>query len=111
MKVDTDKIEWLLSNVTQYRINKDTGVNLSILGRLVRGERKIENLTINRMLVNRVCWSASKAGQLKTKKSGLVIARFICTLFVLNFILSYALAGNVNIDFTAFCNDRKRCEM
>ena len=46
MKVDTDKIEWLLSNVTQYRINKDTGVNLSILGRLVRGERKIESLTI-----------------------------------------------------------------
>ena len=46
MKVDTEKIEWLLSNVTQYRINKDTGVNLSILGRLVRGERKIENLTI-----------------------------------------------------------------
>ena len=46
MKVDTDKIEWLLSNVTQYRINKDTGVNLSILGRLVRGERKIDNLTI-----------------------------------------------------------------
>lgn len=38
--------EWLLNNVTQYRINKDTGVNLSILGRLVRGERKIENLTI-----------------------------------------------------------------
>ena len=46
MKVDTDKIEWLLSNVTQYRINKDTGVTLSILSRLVRGERKIENLTI-----------------------------------------------------------------
>ena len=46
MKVDTEKIEWLLNNVTQYRINKDTGVNLSILGRLVRGERKIENLTI-----------------------------------------------------------------
>lgn len=46
MKVDTNKIEWLLNNVTQYRINKDTGVNLSILGRLVRGERKIENLTI-----------------------------------------------------------------
>ena len=43
MKVDTDKIEWLLSNVTQYWINKETGVNLSILGRLVRGERKIEN--------------------------------------------------------------------
>lgn len=46
MKVDTEKIEWLLNNATQYRINKDTGVNLSILGRLVRGERKIENLTI-----------------------------------------------------------------
>ena len=46
MKVDTEKIEWLLSNVTQYRISKDTGVTLSILSRLVKGERKIENLTI-----------------------------------------------------------------
>lgn len=46
MKVDTDKIEWLLKNVTQYRISKDTGVTLSILSRLVKGERKIENLTI-----------------------------------------------------------------
>ena len=46
MKVDTVKIEWLLNNATQYRINKDTGVTLSILSRLVRGERKIENLTI-----------------------------------------------------------------
>ena len=46
MKVDTKKIEWLLNNATQYRINKDTGVTLSILSRLVRGERKIENLTI-----------------------------------------------------------------
>ena len=46
MKVDTDKIEWLLNNVTQYRISKDTGVTLSILSRLVKGERKIENLTI-----------------------------------------------------------------
>lgn len=46
MKVDTDKIEWLLNNATQYRINKDTGVTLSILSRLVNGERKIENLTI-----------------------------------------------------------------
>lgn len=36
----------LLRNIIQYRINKDTGVNLSILGRLVRSERKIENLTI-----------------------------------------------------------------
>nr|DAS47320.1 MAG TPA: DNA-binding protein [Caudoviricetes sp.] len=46
MKVDTEKIEWLLNNATQYRINKDTGVTLSILSRLVNGERKIENLTI-----------------------------------------------------------------
>ena len=46
MKVDTEKIEWLLKNVTQYRISKDTGVTLSILSRLVKGERKIENLTI-----------------------------------------------------------------
>ena len=46
MKVDTEKIEWLLNNVTQYRISKDTGVTLSILSRLVKGERKIENLSI-----------------------------------------------------------------
>lgn len=46
MKVDTEKIEWLLNNVTQYRISKDTGVTLSILSRLVKGERKIEKLTI-----------------------------------------------------------------
>ena len=46
MKVETEKIEWLLNNVTQYRISKDTGVTLSILSRLVKGERKIENLTI-----------------------------------------------------------------
>ena len=46
MKVDTEKIEWLLNNVTQYRISKDKGVTLSILSRLVKGERKIENLTI-----------------------------------------------------------------
>jgi DNA-binding protein len=36
----------LLNNATQYRINKDTGVTLSVLSRLVIGERKIENLTI-----------------------------------------------------------------
>ena len=48
MKVDTEKIEWLLNNATQYRINKDTGVALSILSRLVKGERKIENLTIKK---------------------------------------------------------------
>lgn len=47
---------------------------------------------------------------MKTKKSGLVIARFICTLFVLSFILLCVLAGNVNADFTAFCNVMKRYE-
>ena len=36
----------MLNNATQYRINKDTGVTLSVLSRLVIGERKIENLTI-----------------------------------------------------------------
>ena len=36
----------MLNNATQYRINKDTGVTLSVLSRLVSGERKIENLTI-----------------------------------------------------------------
>ena len=46
MEVDTAKIEWLLKNATQYNIAKNTGVTLSILSRLVKGERKIENLTI-----------------------------------------------------------------
>ena len=46
MKVDTEKIEWLLNNVTQYRISKDTGGTLSILSRLVNGEGKIEILTL-----------------------------------------------------------------
>ena len=40
-----------------------------------------------------------------------MIARFFCTLFVLNFILLCALAGNVNVDFTAFCNVMQRYEI
>lgn len=43
---DSSKIEWLLENETQYRISKDTGVNQSILSRVVNGDRKIENLTL-----------------------------------------------------------------
>ncbi len=41
-----------------------------------------------------------KIEKIEDKKSGLVIARFFCTHFVLNFILLYDLAGSVNIDFT-----------
>ena len=43
-------------------------------------------------------------------KSGLVIARFICTLFVLNFMMLCVLLRNINVDFTTFCNGKKRCE-
>lgn len=46
MYVDTELIEWLLENETQYKISKETGVSQSILSRLSTGERKIENLKI-----------------------------------------------------------------
>lgn len=46
MYADSDKIKWLLENETQYRIAKDTGINQSILSRIVNGDRKIENLTL-----------------------------------------------------------------
>lgn len=46
MKVDTDKIEWLLKNETQYKISKDTGVAQVTLSGLISGKRKIENLTV-----------------------------------------------------------------
>lgn len=45
MKADSEKIEWLLDNVTQYRIAKETTVNQSVLSRIKSGERKIENLS------------------------------------------------------------------
>lgn len=45
-KVDTDKIEWLLENETQYKISKDTGVAQVTLSGLISGKRKIENLTV-----------------------------------------------------------------
>lgn len=46
MYVDTELIEWLLENETQYKIAKETGVTQSILSRLSTGERKIENLKV-----------------------------------------------------------------
>lgn len=46
MKVDTDKIKWLLENETQYKISKDTGVAQVTLSGLISGKRKIENLTV-----------------------------------------------------------------
>ncbi|MGT2958901.1 DNA-binding protein [Streptococcus bovimastitidis] len=46
MKVDTDKIDWLLKNETQYKITKDTGVAQVTLSGLISGKRKIENLTV-----------------------------------------------------------------
>lgn len=46
MKVDTDLIKWLLDNETQYKISKATGVAQSNISRILKGERKIENLTI-----------------------------------------------------------------
>lgn len=46
MKVDTNAIEWLLSNATRYRISKETGVPQSNLSDLVNGKRKMKNLTI-----------------------------------------------------------------
>ena len=46
MKVDTNAIEWLLSNATRYRISKETGVPQSNLSDLVNGKREMKNLTI-----------------------------------------------------------------
>lgn len=46
MKADKEKIEWLLQNATQYRINKETGVPKITLSGIVNGKRKIENLTL-----------------------------------------------------------------
>ena len=46
MYVDTEKIQWLLENRTQYMIAKETGVTQSKLSELKNGKRKIENLTI-----------------------------------------------------------------
>lgn len=46
MKVDTDKIKWLLKNATQYDIAINTGVAQSTISNIVNGKRELKNLTI-----------------------------------------------------------------
>lgn len=46
LKVDTEKIEWLLKNESQYSILKNTGVSQSYLSKIVNGSKSIENLTV-----------------------------------------------------------------
>lgn len=46
MKVDTDKIQWLLDNFSQVEIAAETGVSQPTLSKIIRGDRKIENLRI-----------------------------------------------------------------
>ena len=46
MKVDTEKIEWLLKNATQYNISKNTGVAQATISNIVNGKRELKNLTI-----------------------------------------------------------------
>lgn len=46
MRVDTDKIKWLLENRTQYFISKASGVTQSKLSDLKNGKVDISNLTI-----------------------------------------------------------------
>ena len=41
MKVDTEKIEWLLKNATQY-----TGVAQATISNIINGKRALKNLTI-----------------------------------------------------------------
>lgn len=45
MHADSELIEWLLENETQYRIAKDTGVTQSKLSELKNEKIKMENLT------------------------------------------------------------------
>lgn len=46
MRVDTDKIEWLLNNATQYNISKNTGVAQATISNIINGKRALKNLTI-----------------------------------------------------------------
>ena len=46
MKVNTEKIEWLLKNATQYDIAINTGVAQSTISNIVNGKRELKNLTI-----------------------------------------------------------------
>lgn len=45
MQANKKDIEWLLENVTQYRIAKETGVSQSQLSRLKSGKIDIGNIT------------------------------------------------------------------
>lgn len=44
-EANSKDIEWLLENITQYRISKETGVSQSQLSRLKSGKIGIENIT------------------------------------------------------------------
>ena len=46
MRVDTEKIEWLLKNDTQYNISKNTGVAQATISNIINGKRELKNLTI-----------------------------------------------------------------
>jgi hypothetical protein len=46
MRVDTEKIEWLLKNATQYNISKNTGVAQATISNIINGKRELKNLTI-----------------------------------------------------------------
>ena len=46
MEANKQQIIWLLENVTQYRIAKETGIPIGNIHRLKKGEIKIDNLTL-----------------------------------------------------------------
>ena len=46
MEANEQQIIWLLENVTQYRIAKETGMSQGSLSQLKNGKIKIENLTL-----------------------------------------------------------------
>ena len=46
MKANSKDIEWLLDNITQYQISKETGLPQSKLSELKNGKIKIGNLSL-----------------------------------------------------------------
>lgn len=46
MEANEQQILWLLENVTQYRIAKETGMSQGSISQLKNGKIKIENLTL-----------------------------------------------------------------
>ena len=71
MKVDTEKIEWLLNNATQYNISKNTGVAQATISNIINGKRELKNLTIEvGSKLTEYADQLQKAEQLKTKKAG-----------------------------------------